>query len=164
MESRDHATASKAVDANGWFRDAYPQLHRFAAVVAPPAVDPDDLVQDAMVRLLSRRDTTAIEDRTAFLCRTMANLASDRRRRWRIGRIVLARLGPQPRHSESTYPSDLSVLSELSPRERAAVYLHDVEGFPFDEVAQLLGCSPAAARQAAVRGRNRLQDVAEVMS
>jgi RNA polymerase sigma-70 factor (ECF subfamily) len=164
MDRRTPATAPEAADADCWFRDAYPRLHRFAAVVAPPTIDPDDLVQDAMGRLLGRRNPEAIDDRTAYVCRTMANLASDRRRRWKIGRGALAKLGPQPTHAESTYPSDLGVLSELSARERGAVYLHDVEGFPFDEVAQLLGCSTVAARQAAVRGRNRLHDVAEVMS
>lgn len=39
-------------DLDVWFRDAYPRLRRFAAVVAPPTIDPDDLIQDALVRVL----------------------------------------------------------------------------------------------------------------
>ncbi len=127
MDRRPAEAVSK-MDTSDWFVDAYPRLRRFAAVVAPPTVDPDDLVQDALVRLLRRRRPEEIENATSFLCRTMANLASDRRRRWRIGRTALARLGPGATLTEVDYPSDLSVLSELSPPERAAVYLHDVPG------------------------------------
>ncbi len=151
--------AATAID--DWFHDAYPNLRRFAAVVAPPTIDPDDLVQDALMRVLRAGTFTGLEDPTAYLCRTMTNLASDRRRRWHRGRRARVRLGPQPKAVESTYPSDLSELATLSPQERGAVYLHDVEGRPFEEVAALLACSPAAARQAAVRGRSHLRDQIE---
>lgn len=155
-------TEGSSTDIDVWFRAAYPRLRRFAAVVAPPTVAPDDLVQDALVRILRLGSITGLDDPTAYLCRTMANLASDRRRRWHRGQNARARLGARDSVVENTYPSDLSDLSQLSPRERATVYLHDVEGFPFEEIGVLVGCSPAAARQAAVRGRERLRDVMEL--
>jgi len=158
-------TDTSQADTGGtdeWFRDAYPRLRRFAAVVAPPTVAPDDLVQDALVRVLRSGPLDDIEDPVPYLCRTMANLATDRKRRWQTSRSVHARLGPRSLGSAPAYPSDLSYLSTLSPRERGAVYLHDVEGLPFDEVGELLGCSAAAARQAAVRGRTHLRETIEV--
>lgn len=155
------ATPATTSDTDEWFRRAYPRLRRFAAVVAPPTVDPDDLVQDALVRVLRGGDLDRLDDPIAYLCRTMTRLASDRRRRWRRGQRANERLGPQD-PSPPTYPSDLADLADLHPRARGAVYLHDVEGRPFDDVAALLGCSPAAARQAAVRGRDHLRTRMEV--
>src|SRR4051812_47460291 len=60
---------------------AYPGLRRFAAVVGPADVEPDDLVQDAFVALL-RRGADGIDDLDAYLRRTVLNLSSNERRRW----------------------------------------------------------------------------------
>ena len=38
------------------------------------------------------------------------------------------------------------VLDTLEPRERLAFVLHDLFGVPFDEIAPVVGASPAAAR------------------
>ena len=49
------------------------------------------------------------------------------------------------------------VLDTLTPGERLAFVLHDLFGVPFDEIATILGRSPAAARQLASRARRRVQ-------
>src|SRR6266568_2680549 len=49
------------------------------------------------------------------------------------------------------------VLEALSPAERVAFVLHDVFAVPFDEIAPIVGRTPAAARQLASRGRRRVQ-------
>ena len=49
------------------------------------------------------------------------------------------------------------VLDYLSPAERLAFVLHDMFDLPFEEIAQLLGRSPGAARQLASRARRRVQ-------
>lgn len=59
---------------------------------------------------------------------------------------------------ESVRMAFLVVLDELSPEQRLAVVLHDVLGLEFTDVAQVIGCSAASARQHAVRGRRRLED------
>lgn len=72
----------------------------------------------------------------------------------------MLRLGrPDPARNE--YPSDLDDLEQLPPRERAAMYLHYVDGLPYGEVGVLVGCSAAAARKAAERGRKRLAGLIE---
>ena len=53
-------------------------------------------------------------------------------------------------------PPALADLLDLSPQQRAAMYLFDVEGYSFPEIADLLGCSADAARAAASRGRRLL--------
>ncbi|MCW3839263.1 RNA polymerase sigma factor SigJ [Micromonospora yasonensis] len=47
----------------------------------------------------------------------------------------------------------LVVLERLTPEQRVAFVLHDVFAVPFDTVAEVLGTTPAAARQLASRGR-----------
>jgi DNA-directed RNA polymerase specialized sigma24 family protein len=58
-----------------------------------------------------------------------------------------------------SYPSDLAELFALAPKERAALFLAEVEGFRFEEIGRMLGCSEAAARKRASRGRSRLRAV-----
>ena len=140
---------------DGWFDALYPHLHRVACVVAPAGVDPDDLVQDALVNYLQLDNPTAVRSPRAFLTTTIVNLASNERRSWSRRRSAVARVGTSD-HSRNQFPSDLADLLALPPRERAALYLHHVDGLQYDEVARLVGCTPAAARKAAERGRARL--------
>lgn len=142
---------------DGWFDALYPHLHRVACVAAPADVDPDDLVQDALVNYLQLEQPEAVRSPKAFLTTTIVNLASNYRRSWTRRRTAATRLGP-PDPSRNQFPSDLADLLRLPPRERAALYLHHVDGLPYDQVAELVGCTPAAARKAAERGRTRLAD------
>jgi RNA polymerase sigma-70 factor (ECF subfamily) len=140
---------------DGWFDALYPHLHRVACVAAPSDVDPDDLVQDALVNYLQLDDPDSVRSPKAFLTTSIVNLASNHRRSWTRRRSAVARIGP-PDHSRNQFPSDLADLFRLPPRERAALYLHHVDGLPYEDVAELVGCTPAAARKAAERGRTRL--------
>ena len=51
----------------------------------------------------------------------------------------------------------LVVLQSLAPAERLAFVLHDMFAVPFEEVAVIIGRSPAATRQLASRARRRVQ-------
>jgi RNA polymerase sigma-70 factor (ECF subfamily) len=51
----------------------------------------------------------------------------------------------------------LVVLETLTPAERVAFVLHDTFAVPFEEIAPIVGRSPAAARQLASRARRRVQ-------
>ena len=142
---------------DGWFDALYPHLHRVACVAAPADVDPDDLVQDALVNYLQLDNPDRVRSPRAFLTTTIVNLASNERRSWSRRRSAVARIGPSD-HARNQFPSDLADLLALPPRERAVLYLHHVDGLPYDEVGDLLGCTAAAARKAAERGRGRLAD------
>jgi RNA polymerase sigma-70 factor (ECF subfamily) len=75
--------------------------------------------------------------------------------------IVSSRDGVDPEHeallADSVGIAMLMVLETLSPAERLAFVLHDMFGVPFDEIAPIVGRSPAAARQMASRARRRVQ-------
>jgi RNA polymerase sigma-70 factor (ECF subfamily) len=57
---------------------------------------------------------------------------------------------------ESVRLAFLVVLDALSPEQRVSLVLHDVLDLPFAEVAEVLGCPEATARQHAVRARRRI--------
>jgi RNA polymerase sigma factor (sigma-70 family) len=58
---------------------------------------------------------------------------------------------------ESVSMAFLIVLDLMTPAERVAFILHDVFGYPFAEVAQIVGRTPAACRQLASSARHRLR-------
>jgi hypothetical protein len=74
--------------------------------------------------------------------------------------------GIDPEHealmADSVGPALLVVLETLAPAERIAFVLHDMFAVPFDEIAPIVGRSPAAARQLASRARRRVQGAATV--
>jgi RNA polymerase sigma-70 factor (ECF subfamily) len=69
--------------------------------------------------------------------------------------------GTDPEHqallADSVGLALLVVLETLAPAERVAFVLHDLFAMPFDEIAPIVGRSPAAARQLASRARRRVQ-------
>ncbi len=138
------------------FSELYGPLRRFAAVVGPIEVDPDDLLQEAVARVLRRGRLTELDNPGAYLRRTMVNLASNYRRGMSHQRKALLQLETSAGPVEDMYPSDLEELMRISPRERAVLYLSEVEGYRYAEIAGLLGCTEAAARKRAMRGRRRL--------
>ncbi|MFF4339154.1 RNA polymerase sigma factor SigJ [Kitasatospora sp. NPDC001540] len=59
---------------------------------------------------------------------------------------------------ESVHMAFLVVLESMTPAERVAFVLHDVFGYPFPEVAEVVGRSAAACRQLAASGRRRVRE------
>ncbi|MEV7279619.1 RNA polymerase sigma factor SigJ [Streptomyces sp. NPDC093111] len=57
---------------------------------------------------------------------------------------------------ESVHMAFLVVLEAMTPAERVAFVLHDVFGYPFAEVAAIVGRTPAACRQLASSARRRV--------
>jgi RNA polymerase sigma factor (sigma-70 family) len=58
---------------------------------------------------------------------------------------------------ESVNMAFLVVLEAMTPAERVAFILHDVFGYPFADVAQIVGRTPAACRQLASSARRRIR-------
>ena len=138
--------------------------------------DADDAVQEAWLRL-SRADTGGVENLGGWLTTVVARVCLDvlrarkSRREEPLGAhvpdpIVSREGGIGPDHeallADSVGLALLVVLETLAPAERLAFVLHDMFEVPFDEIAPVVGRSPAAARQLASRARRRVQGAAPV--
>ena len=136
----------------------YDTLRRFAAVTASRDIEPDDLLQESLVRVLSKGSLSEREHPVAYIRRTIVNLAIDQARKRESRRVALGKLAGRET-SIDQYPSDVGILQELSPRARAIVYLAEIEGYRYAEIAEMLDCSEASARVGSMRARRRLRDV-----
>lgn len=139
-------------------RGLYVELRRFAAAVAPPDVDPDDVLHDVLVKVMRPNRLREVDEPGAYLRRAIVNqIRSDLRRR-KIRRETLHRLRTSTSEAAAaTYPSDVAELMRLQPVERAVLFLFDIEGFTFEEVADMVGIKAGNARVIASRARRRLR-------
>ena len=131
----------------------------------------DDAVQEAWLRL-SRTEPSGIENLGRWLTTVVARVCLDMLRS-RKSRREDALDVHEPEtiagHDAGSFPEQetlladsvglalLIVLETLAPAERVAFVLHDMFDLPFDEIAPIVGRSPAATRQLASRGRRRVQ-------
>jgi RNA polymerase sigma factor (sigma-70 family) len=131
----------------------------------------DDAVQEAWLRL-SRSDASLIENLDGWLTTVVARVCLNmlRAREARRERpldphvpepIVTREEGVDPEFeavlADSVGLALLVVLDTLTPAERLVLVLHDMFAVPFDEVAPIIGRSPAAVRQLASRARRRIR-------
>jgi len=168
------------VDDHDWLAERF-QAHRthlraVAYRMLGSASEADDAVQDAWLRL-SRADTSGVENLGGWLTTVVARVCLDmlRSRKSRREEPLGAHLpeplvnredGADPEHeallADSVGLALLVVLDTLAPAERLAFVLHDMFAVPFDQIAPIVGRSPAAAKMLASRARRRVQAAATV--
>ena len=134
----------------------YPRLWRFAAAACGSSADPDDVVQEALLRTLRVHTLADLEYPVAYLRKAVMSVIMNDGRRSRPTSLRGDENIPDSRPVE--YPSDLSDLLLLDPKDRALLYLVDVEGLSFEEATEILGFNVSAARQRASRARRALRD------
>ena len=131
------------------------------------AADAEDVVQDACVRWLRRRDET-IESVRSYLVTIVTRLCLDQLDSARAKRVTYAGPWlPEPVADDEPWAAEqadslslafLVLLEELTPLERATYLLHDIFSYSFEEVAESLGRSPAACRQLGARARRHIEE------
>jgi len=145
-----------APDEETVFAALYPGLRRFAAAVGPIEVDPDDLVQEALVRALAVGPLSELRDPGAYVRTIVVRLASNHRRYLGRRRAAFRLLEVRGRQADA-YPSDLDDLGALDSEDRAVVYLSVIEGATADEIAAVLGWSAGRVRMSKYRALRRLR-------
>lgn len=139
-------------------RAMYERLRRFAGAVGPWEVEPEDLLQEALVRALQGGSLSRLDHPEAYLRRTIVNLSHNYIRRRHSTDLIHATIaGTTGGEVEPSYPSDLADLLSLDPVARAVLYLHDVENYSFPEVSDALGIPDGTCRQIASRSRRQLR-------
>src|SRR5215469_14391417 len=163
------------MNENDWlaarFEEHRGELRAVAYRMLGSLSEADDAVQEAWLRL-SRADTDDVRNLGAWLTTVVGRvcLSMLRSRRTRRESPLTAHL-PDPVVSpvDGTDPEQqalladsvglalLVVLDSLPPADRVAFVLHDMFAVPFDDIAPIVGRSPAATRQLASRARRRVQ-------
>jgi RNA polymerase sigma factor (sigma-70 family) len=163
------------MDESQWLADRFeehrPHLRAVAYRMLGSLAEADDAVQDTWLRL-SRAGAGGVENLGGWLTTIVARVCLNmlRSRRIRREEPFGAHL-PDPvispegelRPEEEALLADsvglalLVVLDTLSPAERLAFVLHDMFELPFEEIAPMVGRTPAAARQLASRARRRVK-------
>lgn len=169
-------------DRDAVFARLRPRLRDVGYRMTGSLSDADDLCQDAWLRW-SQVDRATVEEPEAYLVTTVTRLAIDRarsaarRREAYVGPFLPEPLvGPEAPGAVGAVgvggaadPADAAALADsltyaflvmldaLGPQERAVLLLHDVFGYPFEEIAAMLDRSPAAVRQTASRARRKIE-------
>ena len=144
-----------------------PRLTGLAVRILGSSADADDVLQEAWLRL-SRTDD--IDNLPAWLTTVVTRLCLDHLRKHRSRSEVEAKtpgdLKPVDLEADALFAERVSdamqiVLDTLAPAERAAFVLHDVFGYPFEEISAIMGRSSTAVRQLASRARRKVQGAPE---
>lgn len=171
MSTSDENSASDDVLDADW------RVHRRRLVdigyrMLGSVAEAEDVADEAYSRLVLT-DIGVIADVTGWLVTVTSRLcldrlrSADRQRRAYVGPWLPEPLLDMP-DAQAVDPADrvtlddsvrlalLVVLEQLTPAERTSFVLHDLFGIDFDQVAEIVGRSPAACRQLASRARRRI--------
>lgn len=164
--------SAEAVDA--WFRAEHPEVYRLCFGFLADAEEAEDLAQDAMLHLMDRLEAWDGErSYRGWRNAVVLNLCRDRRRRNAARERAHARAAESRLAAESGLLPDpgsemeraevqrvlADSLAALTPREREAFVLRDLEGIATARVAEILGVTPGTVRSLLTLGRRRLRGV-----
>jgi RNA polymerase sigma-70 factor (ECF subfamily) len=163
------------MDEKDWLAERFEEQRTHLRAVAyrmlGSLAEADDAVQDAWVRV-SRADVNKIENLGGWLTTIVARVCLNMLRSRKVRReksmefhlpdpviSPASELGPEEEVllADSVGLALLVVLDALAPAERLAFVLHDMFDLPFEEIAPMVGRSPAATRQLASRARRRVK-------
>jgi RNA polymerase sigma-70 factor (ECF subfamily) len=151
-----------------------PRLRALAYRMLGSYEEAEDAVQETWLRA-DRARSTEVENLGGWLTTIVARICLDKLRTRRSRPEDPAGMQPSDERSsadgapgpeqealmaESVGSALLVVLDRLAPAERVAFVLHDVFSVPFDEIGEIVGRTPEAARQLASRARRRVQGTA----
>ncbi len=156
------------------FENHRPHLQAVAYRMLGSVGEAEDAVQESWMRL-RRSDTDAVGNVGGWLTTVVARVCLDMLRARRSRREDYAgswlpepivSIDPEGDPEEQALLADsvglalLVVLETLTPAERLAFVLHDMFDLPFEELAPIVGRTPAATRKLASRARRRVRGAA----
>jgi RNA polymerase sigma factor (sigma-70 family) len=153
------------------FDEHRPRLRAVAYRMLGSFAEAEDAVQEAWLRV-SRASGDDVENvagwLTTIVSRQCLNMLRSRATR-REDPLDVRVPDPVVQSGDGVDPAEQGVLADsvglallvvleaLDPAERLAFVLHDTFGVPFEEIAPMVGRTPAAARQLASRARRRVR-------
>ena len=143
-----------------FFEDEHERLFKALYFVTGNRHDAEELMQDAFLRLWERWDEIhRIDDPTAYLFRVALNGFRMRRRR---AAMAIRKVIPVPETRDAFLDAEMRadvrrLLLDLTPRQRAALVLVDLLGYPSEQAARILRVRPSTVRALATKGRKVLR-------
>jgi RNA polymerase sigma factor (sigma-70 family) len=143
-----------------FFEEERERLFKALYFVTGNRHDAEELTQDAFLKLWERWDEIdRIEDPTAYLFRVALNAFRVRRRRASMAvRKLIPNAEPSDAFEEAEMRTDVrELLLAITPRQRAALLLVDLLGYPSEQAARILRVRPSTVRSLATQGRRALR-------
>jgi RNA polymerase sigma-70 factor, ECF subfamily len=143
-----------------FFEEEHERLFQAMYFVTGNRHDAEELMQDAFLRLWERwQEIDRIEDLTGYLFRVALNGFRMRRRRAAIAlRRALPVREERDAFAEAEMRADVrALLLGLTPRQRAALLLVDLLGYPSEQAGSILGVRASTVRALATQGRRALR-------
>jgi RNA polymerase sigma-70 factor, ECF subfamily len=140
--------------------DEHERLYKALYFVTGSREDAEDIAQEAFLKLWERWDQIhLIQDPTGYLFRAALNGFRMRRRRAATALRKLAPLAEErDEFTEAEMRADVRrLLVGLSPRQRAALLLVDLLGYPSEQAARILRVRPSTVRNLASQARRALK-------
>ena len=142
-----------------FYRAEFPHVVRTSYLIVHDRQRAEDVAQEAFIQLLAHwSKVSRYQQPGAWVRRVAIRIASRSARRERLRPVL-----EQGTDSSPTFaPQDVDLLNaikQLPTRQRAAVALFYFEDRPLPEVADILGCSHAAAKVHVFNARRRLADL-----
>jgi RNA polymerase sigma-70 factor (ECF subfamily) len=155
------ATSDTAHSFEEFFLLEQADLYGALCLVTRNRHESEELTQDAFVRVLERWDRVSVmDDPRGYLYRTAMNTFRSRYRRALLTARRTFRVTDSDDAIAAVDERDAAVraLSALSPRQRAAVVLTDLLGYPSEEAARMLGIRASTVRMHTSRAHAALKE------
>jgi len=125
----------------------------------------EDIVQEAFLRVWERwANVSAMDSPAGYLHRTAMNVFRNRYRRARLG--VRKAVGVAPPNDAFGAVDDRvtvsNALAKLTPKQRAAIVLTDLLGYPAEEAARMLGIRGSTVRSLSSTARAAMRNAEEL--
>ena len=143
-----------------FFEEEHERLFKALYFVTGQRQDAEELMQEAFLRMWERWDRIdTIADPTGYLFRVALNGFRMRRRRAAIAlRRVLPTSEVRDEFTDAEMRADVRrLLLGLTPRQRAALLLVDLLGYPADQAGSILGVRASSVRALTTQARRALR-------
>ena len=145
------------------FDTHHQRLYRLARRLSQCTDEARDLVQETFLHAARSPESipTGLTHEEAWLVRVLVNIARDRWRRSAVRRrahaVALAvRADAGHENAAVAHATIWRALEALSPRRRAVIVMHEIEGNEVSAIARLLGVTAVTVRWHLSRGRREL--------
>jgi RNA polymerase sigma factor (sigma-70 family) len=155
-----HAEGHTWANFESFFEAEHERLFKALYFVTGNRHDAEELMQDAFLTMWERwGDLGRIDDVTGYLFRVALNGS---RMRWRRAETAKRKLSLVGRPTDPFADAEMRVdvqamLRQLTPRQRAALLLTELMGYPSDEAALIMGIRASTVRALATQGRQAMR-------